>query len=103
MAIPRSMVPRNNSGIYPKALRTIPTVNKSNAPDNVFSIPNRLVKSGVNVDKIPNATNGSVVSKPNIELDKPVASRIIAINGPTPDNAGLRLKPISIIPAINKI
>lgn len=103
MAIPKSIVPRNNNGIYPKALSTIPAVNKSKAPDNVFSIPNRLVKSGVKVDKTPNAISGSVVSKPNIELDKPVASRIIAINGPTPDNAGLRLKPISIIPAINKI
>ena len=78
-------------------------VNKIIAADNVFSIPKRRVKSGVNVDKIPNAISGSVVSNPNSEFDKPVDSRIIAIKGPKPDKAGLRFKPIRIIPAIKKI
>jgi hypothetical protein len=54
-------------------------------------------------DRTAKDNSGSVVKKPAMPFVKSVSERIELINGPTDVIAGLKLKAINMIPAINKI
>jgi hypothetical protein len=76
-------------------------INKS-APAKVAAIPKRLVNRGVSIETTPKAKRGKAVSKPSMELDKPVLSLMVLTNGPTLANAGRRLTAINKMPAMSK-
>ena len=62
--------------------------------------PKRRVNNGVSVETTPKAIRGSDVSKPSIEFESPVLSRIKLTKGPTPANAGRKLSATNTIPSI---
>ena len=77
--------------------------NTIKAPASVPETPNLRVIKGVSVETTPNAISGKEVSKPSIELESPVLSRIKLTNGPTPASAGRKLRATNTIPIIKSV
>lgn len=102
MAIPNKNVPKYSAGIHVIDRIPIPTANKAIAPNKVPPIPNLRVNKGAKVDTAPNIMSGMVVKMPNKVVERPVASLMSSINGPTLAKAGLRLMAMNRMPMINK-
>src|SRR5690554_2098584 len=103
IAIPNKIVPRYSSKIPPTERMSIPAVSRIKAPKIVLPIPKRLVNKGVIVETTPNAIKGKVVSRPNKVSESPTSSRIMSINGPILESAGLKFIDTNNIPTSKSV
>src|SRR5690625_246768 len=105
IAMPKPIhnVPRKIKKTIVIERRLIPTINVSNPTINAISFDDRLANLGAIGDMIAKAIKGKLVKKATLQLEKPISSRIVPINGPSEVIDGRKLNAIKITPIYRSV
>src|SRR5690625_3211075 len=105
IAIPKPMqnVPKNKKNTIDMERKLMPSMSTVNPSTRLNSFDKRFANLGAIGETNAKTINGKLVNNATFQLENPISSRIVPINGPSEVSAGRKLKAINKIASTSKI